>query len=85
MISSMRATVTIPEPLFSEADRTAKELGVSRSRLYQEALEHFLRELRSRALTLRMDRHLEKHGPQAPELGDYVARAWAQEIGEDEW
>jgi metal-responsive CopG/Arc/MetJ family transcriptional regulator len=82
----MRATVTIAEELFEEADRRAKELGVSRSHLYQEALDHYLQQLRARELTERMDRHLEKHGQTIePEFGDYVARAWAQEIGEDEW
>jgi hypothetical protein len=82
----MRATVTIPDHLFAEADRRAKEMGVSRSHLYQEALDHYLRQLRASALTERMDRHLDKHGQAIePAFGDYVSRAWDQEIGEDEW
>lgn len=86
MIASMRATVTIDDDLFSEADRRAAEQGISRSRLYQQALEHYLRELRARALTEQMDRHLQRHGQAIDAaFGDYVAEAWAQELGDDEW
>ena len=86
MISRMRATVTIDESLFSEADECAKEMGLSRSRFYQSALQHYLRRLRERKMTEQMNRHLEKYGETTDRaLESYVAEAWARDMGNDEW
>ena len=86
MLSSMRATVTIEPSLFTEADRRAKELGLSRSRFYQTALEHYLRDLRDRRLTDQMNRHLERYDERGDrDLESYVAEVWARDMGDDEW
>ena len=86
MMSSMRATVTIDDLLFSEADERAKEMGLSRSRLYQTALEHYLRRLRERKLTEQMNRHLDRYGDETDRhLESYVAEAWSSDMGDDEW
>jgi metal-responsive CopG/Arc/MetJ family transcriptional regulator len=45
MHMGMRSTVTIRDDLFEAADRVAARLGISRSRLYQIALEAYLRRL----------------------------------------
>lgn len=86
MHQSMRATVTIRDDLFERADRAAAELGVSRSRLYQTALETYLRRLEEDALTVQMN-SVASHLDQAREgsLRKYVARTWKQSMGDDEW
>jgi predicted DNA-binding protein len=84
-IFCMRATVTIRDELFGEADAMAERLGISRSRLYQAALERYLTELRDRALTEQMNEHLRVHGAHRSGLERYVAQAWAQDMGDDEW
>ena len=38
----MKTAVSIPERLFRQADRLARRLGVTRSRLYAAAIEHYL-------------------------------------------
>ena len=38
----MKTAVSIPNPTFKAADRLARRLGVSRSRLYAEALQEYL-------------------------------------------
>ncbi len=82
----MRATVTIGASLFSQADEQAKQLGLSRSRFYQQAIEHYLRRLRERRLTEQMNRHLENYGEATdPGLESYVAETWARDMGNDEW
>ncbi len=58
----MKTAISIPEPLFQEAEATAKALGLSRSKLIQTALEDFLRRRRDEALTAEINRHIEKYG-----------------------
>jgi metal-responsive CopG/Arc/MetJ family transcriptional regulator len=38
----MKAAVSIPDEVFAEADRLAKQLNTSRSQLYSRALKEFL-------------------------------------------
>lgn len=85
MINGMRATVTIRDELFEEADAMARRLGISRSRLYQTALERHLTELRERALTEQMNEHIRAHGDAGAGFEHYVAKVWAQDMGDDEW
>ena len=86
MLSSMRATVTVDDELFAEADRLAEELGLSRSRFYQRALEHYLERLREETLTEQMNRLLDRYGEDADAgFASHVAEVWAREMGDDEW
>lgn len=86
MHMSMRATVTIRDELFHRADRAAAELGVSRSALYQRALQAYLRRLEEDALTAQMN-SVASHLDHAREesFREYVARTWEQSMGDDEW
>lgn len=82
----MRATVTLPDDLSERADRAAERLGISRSRLFQRAVDAFLRRLEEEELTARMDAFVERHGQAVHEsMGEYVKAAWADEMGDDEW
>ena len=47
----MKTAVSVPDHLFKAADRASKKLGVSRSKLYSNALEDYLR--RHPAMSLR--------------------------------
>ena len=38
----MKAAVSLPDPLFKEADELAQKLGISRSELYARVLKAFL-------------------------------------------
>ena len=38
----MKTAVSIPDPVFHEAEALARRLGVSRSRLFREALEAYI-------------------------------------------
>jgi metal-responsive CopG/Arc/MetJ family transcriptional regulator len=40
----MKTAVSIPTPLFQQAERRARKLGVSRSEFYARALERLLRQ-----------------------------------------
>ena len=58
----MKAAVSIPDPLFKEAQAAAKELGISRSKLIRIALEEFLKRRRDEAVTKSIDRYIAKYG-----------------------
>jgi metal-responsive CopG/Arc/MetJ family transcriptional regulator len=58
----MKTAISLPDNLFKEAEATAKDLGLSRSRLIQTALEEFLQRRRDEALTAEINRHIEKYG-----------------------
>jgi hypothetical protein len=86
MINSMRATITVNDGLFAEADRRAEDLGISRSGFYQRALEHYLERLRADDLTERMNRVIDRHGDDVdPDYASHIAEVWAQDLGDDEW
>jgi metal-responsive CopG/Arc/MetJ family transcriptional regulator len=51
----MKAAVSIPDPVFKAADRLAKRMGVSRSRLYSVALERYVQEHDDEAITAKIN------------------------------
>ena len=57
----MKTAISIPDPLFKEAEAAAKDLGLSRSKLIQTALEDFLKRRRDEEVTAALNRSLAKH------------------------
>jgi metal-responsive CopG/Arc/MetJ family transcriptional regulator len=47
----MKTAVSLPDPLFEAADRMAERLGLSRSELYANALESYLRSHQGEEIT----------------------------------
>jgi metal-responsive CopG/Arc/MetJ family transcriptional regulator len=47
----MKVAVSIPDPVFEQAEHFAKRLGKSRSQLYAEAVAEFLKTHRTDAVT----------------------------------
>jgi metal-responsive CopG/Arc/MetJ family transcriptional regulator len=58
----MKTAISLPDRLFEEADAAAKDLGVSRSKLIQTALEEFLKQRRDDAITQSINRYIAKYG-----------------------
>lgn len=52
----MKTAISLPDPLFREADEVARRLGISRSQLYARALEAHLRQLRDDEITASWNR-----------------------------
>jgi hypothetical protein len=52
----MKTAISIPDELFTRAERLARRLKKSRSELYAEAVEEFLERREPDAVTLQMDR-----------------------------
>jgi len=51
----MKTAISLPDALFEEADATARRLGISRSRLFAEAVARYLAEQRAAGVTERLD------------------------------
>jgi hypothetical protein len=51
----MKTAVSLPDPLFLEAQRLAKRMGVSRSGLYAEAIREFVSRHRDDLVTMRLN------------------------------
>ncbi len=51
MLSIMRTAISIPDPVYQEAEELAKRVGVSRSELYAMAIAQFVAAHRAEAVT----------------------------------
>ena len=58
----MKIAVSIPDPLFEEAERVSQRLRIPRSQLYSRALQAFVREHSGEEVTARMNAALERIG-----------------------
>ena len=47
----MKTAISLPDPLFRAAERVAKRMGLSRSELFQRALQAFLQEHKDAGVT----------------------------------
>ena len=51
----MKVAVSVPDRVFEEADRVAKRLRVSRSRVYSQALEEFVKKYQQKSVREALD------------------------------
>jgi hypothetical protein len=58
----MKVAVSIPDPVFHEAERVSRKLRVPRSRLYSRAVEAFIRPHSGSAVTAKLNTVLAKLG-----------------------
>jgi metal-responsive CopG/Arc/MetJ family transcriptional regulator len=59
---AMKVAVSIPDPLFEEAERVSQRLRIPRSQLYSRALQAFVRQHSGEEVTARMNAALERVG-----------------------
>ncbi len=78
----MKTAISIPDRLFKEADAAAKDLGVSRSKLIQTALEDFLERRRDEEVTRRLNRSLAKH---PDEIDPFLQQLALEAMMRTEW
>ena len=70
----MKAAVSIPDEIFEEADRLARELKTSRSQLYSRALKEFLARHAPDQVTEAMNRVCDEVGKAPVEFRRRAAR-----------
>ena len=78
----MKTAVSIPDPVFTAADKLAAKLRVSRSQLYANALEAYLVRYDGAQLTARLDAVLER----SPSILDpALAQAQSRAVAREKW
>jgi metal-responsive CopG/Arc/MetJ family transcriptional regulator len=80
----MKTAISVPDETFSEAERRAAALGMSRSEFFTTAARHYIRELDAQSLTGRIDAALALAGPD--ESSQDAVRAGRRMLAAgDEW
>jgi len=78
----MKTAISIPDPIFREAERLARRLKKSRSQLYAEAMTHHLRRHDADAVTDTLNRVCAESGERADPFGAVAARSLLSNV---EW
>jgi len=79
---AMKTAISIPDPLFKEAERLMKRLRIPRSQLYARALEAYLQRQRSKGIKEALD---EVYRTESSELDPVLARLQDMALGREEW
>jgi len=78
----MKTAISLPNDLFKEAEAAAKDLGLSRSKLMQTALEEFLKRRRDEKITATLNRSLAKH---PDEIDPFLQQLALEAMKRSEW
>jgi metal-responsive CopG/Arc/MetJ family transcriptional regulator len=78
----MKTAISLPNDLFKEAEAAAKDLGLSRSKLVQTALEEFLKRRREEKITAALNRSLAKH---PDEIDPFLQQLALEAMKRSEW
>ena len=80
----MKTAISIPDPLFGAAERLAKRLGLSRSELFQRALQAFLQQHNDDGVTEALDKI---YGPASGDgsLDPLLEQLQLASLPKDEW
>ncbi len=77
----MKTAISLPDKLFKEAEREAKRRGVTRSKLYQTALERLIKHRDDDAITKRINEAIAKYGDPADDEADWIESSQAAAFG----
>lgn len=78
----MKTAVSIPDPVFQEADLLAKRMGISRSELYASAIQAYVQARRADDITEALNRvYSEEDSSLDPVLAALQSRA----LSRDDW
>jgi metal-responsive CopG/Arc/MetJ family transcriptional regulator len=78
----MKTAISIPDPLFKEAERLTKRLRIPRSRLYAKALEAYIQSQKSKGIKEALD---EVYKTESSDLDPIMARLQSEAIGREDW
>ncbi len=78
----MKIAVSLPDGLFSRAEKAARRLGKTRSRLFQEAVEEYLNRRDPQSVTEAMNHTLDEVGA---EVDPWLKSAQGAALERVEW
>ena len=80
----MKTAISLPDTLFDAAEQLARRMGISRSQLFQRAVESFLRQHKDEGVTEALDRVYGQDGVVA-HLDPLLEQLQLASLPEDEW
>jgi metal-responsive CopG/Arc/MetJ family transcriptional regulator len=81
-MDSMKIAISVPDPIFKAGEHLAKQLGVSRSQLYADALAAYLSERGAAAVTARLNA---VHAVNPAKLDPAFAAAQRAMLADEAW
>jgi predicted transcriptional regulator len=78
----MKTAVSVPDPLFRAADRLARRLRISRSKLYSLAVDRFVSDHDDAAVTAKLD---EVYATESSALDPVLKTIQARSLAKDSW
>ncbi len=78
----MKTAVSLPDPIFEAADDLAGRLGMSRSQLYAEAVQTYVRSHRREGVTEALDR---VYASKPSDLDPALAAIHSASLPDEDW
>ena len=78
----MKTAISIPDPIFQEAEEIARRLGLSRSQLYAKAVAEYIAEYKGKGVTEALDRI---YAEEDSRLDRHLAAMQAATISQETW
>ena len=78
----MKTAISLPDAIFEEADAVAKQLGMSRSELYTEALKVYLQRYNREQILLKLN---EVYPQESSELDPVMSKMQFMSLQREDW
>lgn len=78
----MKTAISLPDPLYAEAEQVAKRLRISRSKLYATAIAQFLKQHGARQVTERLN---EVYAKEKSQLDPVLHALQLQSLPREDW
>ena len=80
----MKTAISLPDPLFRAAEGLAKRMGLSRSELFQRALQEFLRDHKDAGVTEELNVVYSQDSEESP-IDPLLEQLQLNSLPKDEW
>ncbi len=78
----MKTAISIPDPIFKDAEELSKRLGMSRSQLYTRAVSSYVSEHQNKRITEALD---EIYGTEKSKLNSELFNLQLHSLPEETW
>lgn len=78
----MKTAISLPDPVFAEAEALAKQLGLSRSELYTKALQAYLRKYNQNQILNKLN---QVYSQESSELDPVLAKMQLMSLPSEDW
>ena len=78
----MKTAISLPDPVFEQAEALAQQLGVSRSELYTKALQAYLKRYNRDQILLKLN---QVYAEESSELDPMMARMQFMSLPHEDW